>query len=101
MLCHGYHSKLIYMLSRGRAGEKYGYRACLGRHTYKNGWELPYLPDEIVEDEVIKQWRLERLADAEAAQVRDGLLADLTQTTTAQATLLDGRIEAIPRQRRK
>jgi hypothetical protein len=97
-------SKLIFMLSRGRAGEIYGYWACLGRHTYKNGCELPYLPDEVVEEEVIKQWRLERLTEAEAAQIRDGLLADLTdytRTTTEQAALLDRRISAIQRQRRQ
>ena len=97
-------SKLIYMLSRGRAGEKYGYWACLGRHTYRSGCELPYLPDEVVEDEVIKQWRLERLTEADAAQLRDGLLADLTdytRTTSEQAALLDRRIAAIQRQRRQ
>jgi site-specific DNA recombinase len=92
------------MLSRGRAGEKYGYWACLGRHTYKNGCELPYLPDELVEDEVLKQWRLERLTEADAAQIRDNLLADLmdyTRTTMEQAALLDRRIAAVQRQRRQ
>ncbi len=97
-------SKLIYMLSRGRAGEKYGYWACLGRHTYKNGCQLPYLPDEVVEDKIIEQWRQERLTDADAAQLRNGLLADLadyTHTTTDEADRLDKRIDAIQRERRK
>jgi site-specific DNA recombinase len=48
--------KLIYELSRGRAGKKYGYWACVGRHTYKNGCQLPYLPEELVEDKVVEQW---------------------------------------------
>jgi hypothetical protein len=97
-------SKLIYMLSRGRAGELYGYWACMGRHTYKNGCQLPYLPDEEVEHKVIKQWQHERLTDDEATSLRSGLLADLadyTKTATDEAERLDRRIAAIQRERRK
>lgn len=97
-------SKLIYMLSRGRAGEKYGYWACLGRHTYRNGCQLPYLPDEVVEDQIIEQWRHERLSDTDATVLRAGLLADLsdyTSTTTSEAIRLDKRIEAIQIERRQ
>jgi len=97
-------SKLIYMLSKGRAGAHYGYWACMGRHTYKNGCELPYLADEVVEDLLIEQWQHERLADHELTQLRAGLLADLadfTKTTAAEAERLDLRIESIRRDRRK
>ena len=97
-------SKLIYMLSRGRAGEQYGYWACLGRHTYKTGCPLPYLPDEAVEDLVVRQWSFERLTTGEAGTLRDNLLSDLAEHTAAikeAAERLDQRIEAIQRERRK
>ena len=97
-------SKLIYMLSRGRAGEQYGYWACLGRHTYKTGCSLPYLPDEVVQDLVLQQWTQERLSAAEAAVLRDNLLSDLeghTKTTKEAAERLDQRLEAIRRERHK
>jgi site-specific DNA recombinase len=97
-------SKLIYMLSRGRAGDQYGYWACLGRHTYKTGCPLPYLPDEAIEDLVVRQWSFERLSTAQAETLRDNLLLDLAGHTAAikeAAERLDQRIEAIQRERRK
>jgi hypothetical protein len=92
------------MLSRGRAGEQYGYWACLGRHTYKTGCPLPYLPDEAIEDLVIRQWSVERLSAEQAETLRDNLLLDLAGHTAAikeAAERLDQRIEAIQRERRK
>jgi site-specific DNA recombinase len=97
-------SKLIYGISTGRQGEKYAYWFCMGRHTYKNGCELPYLPEELVEEQIIKTWEQERLSEEQAALIRDNLLADLadyTKTTQEAAERLDRRINAIERERRK
>jgi site-specific DNA recombinase len=97
-------SKLIYGVSTGRKGEAYAYWFCLGRHTYKNGCELPYLPAEQVEEQVALAWAGEKLSEEQAAIIRDNLLADLadyTTTTEEAAERLDRRAEAIERQRRK
>lgn len=64
------------MLSRGARGGQYGYCACIGRHSYKNGCELPYLADKRVEDLLVEQWRQGRMTEEKAAVLRDGLLAD-------------------------
>lgn len=104
LYCDECGSKLIFMLSRGARGGQYGYWACIGRHSYKNGCELPYLADERVEDLLIEQWRQERVTDDQAAAVRDSLLADLadyTSTAAETAERLDRRIVEIKRDRLK
>jgi len=96
--------KLIYMVSRGRAGQQYGYWGCLGRHTYRNGCQLPYLPEEVVEDKVIEQWFGERLEPDEADRLRTSLLADLAEYSSNavdEAQRLDQRVESIQRERHK
>jgi hypothetical protein len=35
--------------NRGRGGVQYDYFCCLGRHTRRNGCDLPYVPREAVE----------------------------------------------------
>jgi DNA invertase Pin-like site-specific DNA recombinase len=97
-------SKLIYSVSTGHRGEAYAYWFCLGRHTYKNGCDLPYLPAEKVEEQVVLAWAGEKLSEQQAALIRDNLLADLadyTRTTQEAAERLEQRAEAIERQRRK
>ena len=104
LYCNECDSKMIYSLSRGRRGQLYGYWFCIGRHTYKNGCQLPYLPAEAIEDKVVGQWQQERLAEAQADVIRDNLLADLadyTTTTNDARHRLDQRIETIQRERRK
>ena len=95
-------SKLIYMISRGRSSH-YGYWACLGRHNYKNGCPLPYLPEAEIDDQLVQHWQHEQLDAHHTALIRDNLAADLadyTNTTNHTAARLDQRIAAIHRQRR-
>jgi site-specific DNA recombinase len=73
-------------------------------HLQKNGCDLPYLPDDLVENAVTARWQHERLTDDEAETVRDSLLADLTEYTRAAneaGERLDRRIATIQRERLK
>ncbi len=104
LYCNECDSKMIYSLSRGRRGQLYGYWFCIGRHTYRNGCQLPYLPAEQIEDKVVDQWQHERLTVSQADLIRDNLLADLTDYTTTTNDArhrLDQRVETIQRERRK
>jgi site-specific DNA recombinase len=44
--------RLIFSRNRGHTGIAYDYFACIGRHTYKNGCNLPYLQVAPVEEAV-------------------------------------------------
>jgi site-specific DNA recombinase len=104
LYCARCESKLIYSVSTGSRGESYAYWCCIGRHTYRNGCELPYLPDDLVEAAVIAQWQHERFAETDAAVIRDNLLADLADYTTAAhetGDRLDRRIASIQHERLK
>lgn len=102
--CGRCESKLIYGVSTGRRGEPYAYWFCLGRHTYKNGCDLPYLPADLVEEQVVLAWAGEGLSEEQAGIIRDNLLADLAdyiKITEEAAERLDRRSEALERERRK
>lgn len=104
LYCDRCESKLIYSVSTGSRGESYAYWCCLGRHTYKNGCDLPYLPGDLVEDVVTSRWQHERFSDEEATVIRDELLADLNDYIAAASEAgdrLDRRIATIKRERMK
>ena len=53
LYCERCGSKLIFGVAKGRRGNEYAYWFCLGRHTYKNGCDLPYLAAEKIEAAVV------------------------------------------------
>jgi hypothetical protein len=74
-------NKLIYAAATGKVGDRYPYWVCLGRHKYKNGCDLPYLPAAAVETAVIQQWHTEHMAEATVTELQGQLLADLKDYT--------------------
>ena len=96
--------KLILSVSTGSRGDLYAYWFCLGRHTHKNGCDLPYLHTAAVEAEVTRAWAAEQLSEEQAKLIRDSLLADLADFIKAgqeAADRLDRRIADVERDRRK
>jgi site-specific DNA recombinase len=104
LYCGHCNSKLIFGISTGRRGDRYAYWFCHGRHSFKNGCNLPYLPEERIEALVLRQWRREHLTEQQATSIRDGLLADLhdhTKAATERRAQVESRIDVIQRERRK
>ena len=104
LFCGRCGSRLIYAISTGRRGDRYAYWFCVGRHRHKNGCDLPYLAEERVERAVERQWQTETMSDTAAAELRDGLLDDLHdygEQTEAETARLNGRLQAIQRERLK
>jgi len=97
-------SRLIYSISTGKGGVRYGYWLCNGRHNRKNGCDLPGLAEERVEAAVVKQWQHETMPVDVLAEIRDALLADLADfqaVSDTESRQLTERIHAIRRERFK
>jgi site-specific DNA recombinase len=97
-------SKLIYGIATGRRGDRYQHFFCMGRHTYKNGCELPYLPVVDVEDAVSAVWATERPAAGDFDALEAALNEDLRGLeahTEHERTRLRLRQDQIQRERYK
>jgi hypothetical protein len=94
---------LVYNVITGKGG-RYDYFTCIGRHTYKNGCALPYLPVEQVEAAVEGVWRFERLTETQVSQLKTDLLV-LIDTQEAEdqheTRIVDQRIAAVKAERVK
>lgn len=104
LYCGRCNSKLIYAISTGRHGGKYGYWFCIGRHTLRNGCDLPYLPEELVTTAVVGLWRATQLPTATVETIRNSLTDDLVAYSThadQELTLIDRRIKEVERERLK
>lgn len=77
VFCERCTSRLIYSIATGKRGDRYDYFICLGRHSYRNGCDLPYLPAEAVEAAVARHWKGERPTVPTIDELRTGLLEDL------------------------
>ena len=95
---------LIYNVITGSKGDRYDYFTCIGRHTYKNGCQLPYLPVEDLEVIIEDIWRHEQLTTSQVKQLKDDLLSVIETEETKgkrEAKLLDQRIAAVKAERIK
>lgn len=66
--CNRCRERLLYGVSTGRNREEYGYFFCAGRHSGRGPCSLRYLPEQLVEEAVARQWLLEQVS---AEQLRD------------------------------
>ena len=97
-------SKLIFGESRGRLGVCYQYFFCYGRHTLKNGCDLPFLPVELVEDVVTGHWRFEHIAEETITRLQAAVLEDLgvhEAATEQERHRISERVHALKRERYK
>ena len=97
-------SKLVYSISTGSGGRRYAYWFCIGRHTYNNGCELPYLREDEVEQAVSRRWLDERFDE----DTIEWLRSDLSTAMHSQArqdenevAQLRRQVESIERERMK
>ena len=96
-------SGLVYNVITGRGG-RYDYFTCIGRLSYHNGCDLPYLPAEEVEQAVEHRWAAERLPDTLWDDVRTRLhvqLDQIRQARRAEREVLTRRISAVNDERTK
>jgi site-specific DNA recombinase len=70
-------ARLLYGVSRGARGDAYAYFFCAGRHSRRNGCELPYLAAGMVEQAVARQWAVEMIPEATAGLVQRELLDEV------------------------
>jgi site-specific DNA recombinase len=91
-----------YGLMRGNGGGQYGYFFCLGRHSGRTKCDQRYLPEQRVQDAVVRFWAREQLPVADVAVLREQLLEYFDQhaeLSRAEKTGLAARAADIRRQR--
>jgi hypothetical protein len=101
-LCARCGSRLIFGISTGRQGDQYEYFFCAGRHSGRDGCDLPYLPVEQVEDAVAAQWNREVFPPELVAALREQLTAqlrDYNATAEHERRRLTERVANIRRER--
>jgi site-specific DNA recombinase len=97
-------SRLLFGISTGRQGEHYEYFFCSGRHSGREGCDLPYLPVEQVEEAVAAQWNREVFPPELVAALREQLTAqlrDYNATAEQEQRRMTERVATIRRERFK
>ena len=95
--------KLLYTVSTGRAGQKYGYFYCASRASRGHCGQR-YLPEALVEAAVEDQWQRETVPSEDLRQLREDLAADLLdheRRAEAEAQELARQVHALKRERFK
>lgn len=95
---------LVHNVVRSRNGERYAYFTCIGRLTYDNGCDLPYLPVDQVEEQVEALWFGEQMApeDVEVLSADlQGQLEQLESNSAREAADLDRQLARIETERER
>ena len=104
LYCARCQSRLIYAVSTGKQGNKYGYWFCSGRHTRKNGCTLRYIAEDRVETAMLDLWHRTQLSTTTIDALRSSLQEDLdafTLQATTELRSIDSRIAQCHRERLK
>jgi site-specific DNA recombinase len=104
LICARCGSRLGLSRSRGKTGRYYFYFFCLGRNKRRTTCDLPYLPAELVEENVMRHWRTVALTAELIAAVRASVGDEMASKRSEDEKLLviqRRRLKRIDRQRQK
>ncbi len=74
VICARCGERLMFSRNTGRAGIKYDYFVCLGRHTHRNGCDLPYVDRQELEEAVERYYDTIVLDPDTIKTIHDNLL---------------------------
>ncbi len=104
LFCSKCGSRLGVSYSSNKTGTKYPYFYCLGRNKKRTDCDLPYLPAEQVERQVMAFWRKQKLAPELIEAVRDSVQTTIAEQKQQNKKLLDTqkrRVKKLENQRQK
>jgi site-specific DNA recombinase len=88
LFCARCQSRLGFGISRGKTGQHYPYFFCLGRHTKRTSCDLPYLPVDAMEEQVLKHWRELKVTPDLIAHTRASVKQEMSEQHASDKKLI-------------
>ncbi len=97
LFCARCQSRLGFGVSRGKSGQLYPYFFCLGRHTKRTTCDLPYLPVDAMEEQVLKHWRELKVTSELIAHTRASVKQEMIEQHGSDKKLITTQTRRVQR----